>query len=81
MIVVVWPVCFESVLFGDPFYVRAIISSYWFANGLAVRDVFDVKFLPADEFERRETEYLRRCSKRYPTGNDDDAFGLAVQRQ
>ncbi|MES9879352.1 MAG: hypothetical protein ABW185_00530 [Sedimenticola sp.] len=73
------PGCLESVLYGDPFYVRAIISSYWFANGLRYRDIFDVKFQPDDVFQRRQMEYLRRCSKR--TTNNADAYGLVVQKQ
>jgi hypothetical protein len=59
------PVCFESVLHGDPFYVRSIICRHWFLNGLNYRDVFEIKFRPEDQFELRKTDYLRRCSKRF----------------
>lgn len=56
------PVFFIKVLRGEPFYVKSIISQYWFLSGLRYREVYEFKFQQRDFFEERKKKYLGTCS-------------------
>lgn len=56
------PMYFKSFLSGNPFYVKHIISQYWFLNGLRYREVFEFRFRQSDEMEKRKKQYMSQCS-------------------
>lgn len=53
------PVYYKQVLRGEPFYVKGIISQYWFLTGLKYRDVYELKFRQTDAFEERKKQYMK----------------------
>ena len=56
------PMYFKNFLTGNPFYIKQIISQYWFHNGLRYRNVFEFKFKQSDEMEKRKKQYMNQCS-------------------
>lgn len=56
------PMYFKDFLAGNPFYIKHIISQYWFLNGLRYREVFEFRFRQPDEMEKRKKQYMSQCS-------------------
>jgi hypothetical protein len=58
------PIYFKNFLNGNPFYIKHVISQYWFLRGLQYRDVYEFRFQQCDKMERRKIQYMNQCSKK-----------------
>lgn len=58
------PMYFVGLLDGDPFYVRRIVTHYWFQRGLCFREIREFKFAEDDLLERRKNDYMKRCLRK-----------------
>ena len=58
------PMYFKNFLTGNPFYIKHIISQYWFLRGLRYKEVYEFKFQHCDRMERRKIQYMNQCSKK-----------------
>lgn len=58
------PIYNTNILRGNPFFVKDVICTYWFMNGLKYKSIFEYKFHQEYFFEKRKKQYIKDCSEK-----------------